>query len=294
MQRSSSVENLSRKVPATRRPKAQSAELTASDPDSRRVCAKVALMSTRGGIGWPFVAEADGSISSSTSPGKSSVDRPLTSATILCPPHRTNPLRNGVPDYAPFVAILLDLPLAGTGTFGPVDRSPHRPPTTVGPRMARFISTPIFRALATTPSIFAPECSMRRVSGQKMIVLCTYSLQASMAVDMLDVARTHQCTITRRNGDWEFLETPELTQAKREIKKLNGTLDILSKPFSDHELLTPRERATLAQIVSGASSKEAARALGIGPRTVEFHRKNIMLKLGAKNTVDLVRRVLGE
>jgi DNA-binding CsgD family transcriptional regulator len=273
MQRSSSVENLSRKVPATRRPKAP-AELIASDPDSRRVCAKVALMSTWGGIGWPFVAEADGSISSSTSPGKSSGDRPLTSATILCPPHRTNPLRNGVPDYAPFVAILLDLPLAGTGTFGPVDRSPHRPPTTVGPRMARFISTPIFRALATTPSIFAPECSMRRVSGQKMIVLCTYSL--------------------RRNGDWEFLETPKLTQAKREIKKLNGTLEILSKPFSDHELLTPREHATLALIVSGASSKEAARALGIGPRTVEFHRKNIMLKLGAKNTVDLVRRVLGE
>ena len=134
----------------------------------------------------------------------------------------------------------------------------------------------------------------RSLVGQKMIVLCTYSLQASMAVDMLDMAHTHQCTITRRNGDWEFLETPELTQAKREIKKLNGTRDILSKPFSDHELLTPRERATLAQIVMGTSSKEAARALGIGPRTVEFHRENIKRKLGAKNPVDLVRRVLGE
>jgi DNA-binding CsgD family transcriptional regulator len=54
-------------------------------------------------------------------------------------------------------------------------------------------------------------------------------------------------------------------------------------------LLTPRERVTLAQIVRGASSKEAARALGIGPRTVETHRENIMRKLGAKNTVDLVR-----
>src|SRR3984893_14458339 len=62
----------------------------------------------------------------------------------------------------------------------------------------------------------------RSLAGQKMIVLCTYSLQASRAVDMLDVARAHQCTITRRNGDWEFLETPELTQAKREIKNLKG------------------------------------------------------------------------
>jgi DNA-binding CsgD family transcriptional regulator len=132
------------------------------------------------------------------------------------------------------------------------------------------------------------------LAGQKMIVLCTYSLQASRAVDMLDVARAHKCTITRRNREWELLEAPELTQAKREIKKLSGALDIMLKPFPGHELLTPRERATLAQIVKGASSKEAARALGIGPRTVEFHRENIMRKLNAKNTIDLVRRVLGE
>jgi DNA-binding CsgD family transcriptional regulator len=134
----------------------------------------------------------------------------------------------------------------------------------------------------------------RSLTGQKMIVLCTYSLQASRAVDMLDVAHAHKCTITRRNGDWELLEAPELTQAKREIKKLSGALDIMLKPFPGHELLTPRERATLAQIVRGASSKEAARALGIGPRTVEFHRENIMRKLSAKNSIDLVRRVLGE
>ena len=50
----------------------------------------------------------------------------------------------------------------------------------------------------------------------------------------------------------------------------------------------------LAQIVRGASSKEAARALGISPRIVEFHRANVMRKLGAKNTADLVRKVVGE
>jgi two-component system, LuxR family, response regulator FixJ len=44
----------------------------------------------------------------------------------------------------------------------------------------------------------------------------------------------------------------------------------------------------------GASNKEAARALGISPRTVEFHRANAMQKLGAKNIADLVRRLLGE
>jgi DNA-binding CsgD family transcriptional regulator len=134
----------------------------------------------------------------------------------------------------------------------------------------------------------------RSLAGQRMIVLCTYSLKASRAVDILDVARAHQFSTARRNGDWDFLETPELKQAKREIKRLNGALNVLSKPFPGYKSLTPRERATLAQIVRGASSKETARTLGISPRTVEFHRANIMQKLGAKNSADLVRRVLGE
>jgi hypothetical protein len=55
-----------------------------------------------------------------------------------------------------------------------------------------------------------------------MIVLCTYSLQASRTIDMLDVARAHQCSIALRNGNWEFLETPELKQAKQEIRRLRN------------------------------------------------------------------------
>ena len=134
----------------------------------------------------------------------------------------------------------------------------------------------------------------RSLAGQRMVVLCTYSLQASRAVDLLDVARAHRCCTARRNGDWEFLATPELQQARQEIERLHGALEVLSKPFPGYTLLTPRERVALAQIVRGASSKEAARTLGISPRTVEFHRANVMRKLGARNTADLVRRVLGD
>jgi DNA-binding CsgD family transcriptional regulator len=134
----------------------------------------------------------------------------------------------------------------------------------------------------------------RSLAGRKMIVLCTYSLQASTAVDVLDAARAHQCSIARRNGNWEFLETRELSRTRQEIERLEDAPGVAPKPFPRHELLTPRERATLAQIVTGASSKEAARALGVSPRTVEFHRANIMKKLEAKNSADLVRKVLGE
>lgn len=76
-------------------------------------------------------------------------------------------------------------------------------------------------------------------------------------------------------------------------KPLNESNHIFSKPFLGRDLLTERERAVLDQIVKGATSREAAHALGISHRTVEFHRANILQKLGAKNTIDLVGLVLG-
>lgn len=132
----------------------------------------------------------------------------------------------------------------------------------------------------------------RSLAGARMIVLCTYNINAARIVDFVDVARTHHFSITRRQGRWEFLETPELIAAKDEIRRLNGAIDILSRPFPGRDLLTPRERIMLSQIVRGASNKEAARELGISPRTAEFHRANIMRKLGARNAVELVGMVL--
>ena len=69
----------------------------------------------------------------------------------------------------------------------------------------------------TTGKTFVSMAELdRSLADQKMIVLCTHLLQASRAVDVLDVARAHQRTTVRRNGDWEFLETPQLRQAKQE------------------------------------------------------------------------------
>ena len=132
------------------------------------------------------------------------------------------------------------------------------------------------------------------LAGQKLLVLCTYRLGVSRATDVLDVARAHQCSIARRRGRWELLEPAGVRQAKREIDRLNSALEILSRPSPGAPSLTPRERIVLAQIIRGASSKEMALTLGIAPRTVEFHRANIMRKFEAKNTADLVRSALAK
>jgi signal transduction histidine kinase len=58
-----------------------------------------------------------------------------------------------------------------------------------------------------------------------MIVLCTYPLTGSTGSDILDVARTHQCAVSRRGGNWEVIETAALKAAKEEIERLNEELE---------------------------------------------------------------------
>jgi DNA-binding CsgD family transcriptional regulator len=130
------------------------------------------------------------------------------------------------------------------------------------------------------------------LEGRPALALCTYSLETARAIDVFDVVRQHSSTVARRDGRWQFMETPELERANAQIRSLDDALEVLSRAFPRKEQLTERERMVLAFLVKGASSKEAARDLGISPRTVDFHRANIIDKLGARNTADVIRRVL--
>lgn len=56
--------------------------------------------------------------------------------------------------------------------------------------------------------------------------------------------------------------------------------------------LTPREQEVSGFIVNGLTCKETAIALGISHRTVEVHRARVMKKLGAKNTAELVSKIV--
>ena len=54
--------------------------------------------------------------------------------------------------------------------------------------------------------------------------------------------------------------------------------------------LTAQEKKVLDLVSKGHSSIEIAQTLGVSPHTVESHRKNLLIKMSARNTADLVRR----
>ncbi len=58
------------------------------------------------------------------------------------------------------------------------------------------------------------------------------------------------------------------------------------------ETLTPRERQVLDEVAAGQSNKRIAHALGLSQKTIEFHRANVMKKLGVKSLANLIKAVL--
>lgn len=101
-----------------------------------------------------------------------------------------------------------------------------------------------------------------------------------------------------KNGAFDFIEKP--FDAETVLERVGQAIDQAGnrsaspsiRDFPGHEMLTPRESEVLDRIADGLSNKEAGRALGISPRTVEVHRARIMEKVGARNTADLIRIVL--
>ena len=61
--------------------------------------------------------------------------------------------------------------------------------------------------------------------NERTIASCTYPLASIGGEEIFDVVRTHQFAIARRQGKWEVVETPELIQAKAEIRRLNEELE---------------------------------------------------------------------
>ena len=99
------------------------------------------------------------------------------------------------------------------------------------------------------------------------------------------------------------------TEKEEIIKAIEKSLDntkyvnkrLLKKKEEDEEeedtftlkyRLTFREREVLQLLLDESSNRQIGKALDISTRTVETHRKNIMLKLDVKNNIGLIKKAL--
>ncbi|MCK6616762.1 MAG: response regulator transcription factor [Cyclobacteriaceae bacterium] len=83
----------------------------------------------------------------------------------------------------------------------------------------------------------------------------------------------------------------QLTESMLEVTPLTVRKESNVKLLA---LLSQREREVLQLIAEGISTKEIAEKLHLSPGTVETHRKNLLKKLNARNSAELIRMAITE
>ena len=68
-----------------------------------------------------------------------------------------------------------------------------------------------------------------------------------------------------------------------------GVFDLLRRREEHVEVLTSRQRQVVQMVAEGFSSREIAGVLSVSVKTIEFHRANIMDRLGVRTTAELTR-----
>jgi DNA-binding NarL/FixJ family response regulator len=106
-----------------------------------------------------------------------------------------------------------------------------------------------------------------------------YVLKRALGTDLITALRTVSKGET-------FLYPAVATTVVEEMRRQAAV------PAAMPEFLTPRERDILKHIVLGESNPQIAAALYLSVKTVEWHRTNLMNKLGVHTVADLVRYAL--
>ena len=131
------------------------------------------------------------------------------------------------------------------------------------------------------------EADLNNVIADKPItLLCTYPLSVSKAGDLLDVARTHQVALSKRQNAWEVIKAWGPAGATATAGEKHADVLDAAERIS---LLSQRMRQVLDALAEGRLSKELAQPLGLSVRTVELHRARMLDRLGVRTAAEAVR-----
>jgi DNA-binding NarL/FixJ family response regulator len=121
------------------------------------------------------------------------------------------------------------------------------------------------------------------------------TLVLTSLVDSLALTRVREAGVEgylEKDAPLDLLGTALTTVARGESYYSARFRENLSREGSRAEavgkILSRREQEVLAHVLQGRTSREISDLIALSPRTIEFHRANIMSKLGASNLAELV------
>jgi DNA-binding NarL/FixJ family response regulator len=152
-----------------------------------------------------------------------------------------------------------------------------------------------------TPDVILLDIGLPDVSG---IDLCKEIKEAYPKIKIIALSSFNEYAIVRRmleNGAAGYVvknAMPEEILMSVEMVMNNETflceeIDLLMHSRRHNPVwLTPREKELLRFIVDGFTNAEIAERMFLGVETINGYRKNLLVKLGAKNTAVMVRMAL--
>jgi FixJ family two-component response regulator len=147
-----------------------------------------------------------------------------------------------------------------------------------------------------------PGCLVLDVRMSGMSGLELQSRLVEMAVRIPTIIITGHADVpmaveAMKTGAMDFIEKPFRDQVL--LDSIQKAVDMDLRTRREHRerqdvqsrigLLTQREREVMERLVAGKSNKSIAFDLGISQKTVDFHRANILEKVGVSSVVELVR-----
>jgi len=123
--------------------------------------------------------------------------------------------------------------------------------------------------------------------GIYILGLSTFNQQSFIEKMMANGAAGY---VIKNATQQELMEAIHTVMKGKEYLSFDAAV-ALRKSDSQNDLpvITRREKEVLLLIAEGMTNGEIAQQLFIGISTVDTHRKNLLAKLGAKNTASLVR-----
>jgi len=123
--------------------------------------------------------------------------------------------------------------------------------------------------------------------GIYILGLSTFNQQSFIEKMMANGASGY---VIKNATQQELMEAIHTVMKGKEYLSFDAAV-ALRKSDSQNDLpvITRREKEVLLLIAEGMTNGEIAQQLFIGISTVDTHRKNLLAKLGAKNTASLVR-----